>query len=139
MWLHVDTSSFLLYNVASLGLYNRKHFSQVHYEHCLPPDGMVCFNMLHLMLYVTLLFFSFHICLLSSVVLLLLSCLKVARWLQQRCLNEVSVIPTYFFVCRQHMSVCFNGGLIFSMLCILFCKLVILQGIYSLSKEGVHA
>ena len=44
MCLHVDTSSFLLFNVASLGLYNIKYFSQVHNEHYLPTGEMVFFQ-----------------------------------------------------------------------------------------------
>ena len=63
MCLLLNTSSFLLFNVAFLGLYIIKYFSQVHNEpYCLPSNemGFFLYATSHFMLNEVLPLFSFH-------------------------------------------------------------------------------
>ena len=77
MCLHVDPSSFLLFKVASLGLYNIKYFYQVDNVHCLPTDGMFFFQYTPLYVVCDVTVLQLPYLFTELVVLLLLSCLKV--------------------------------------------------------------
>ena len=100
--LQDDDSSFLLFRVAMFGLHIMYSFSRMHrlQRFVLLLYGCAWATVLHVILYLVLLFFCCYMYLLSSVWCCLFWFLKDALWLLYLLLNSVVDSPMYvsFFV-----------------------------------------